>query len=102
MTNSGVGGGGTSCEGESVGVGSITMVSPGSGGGASVAVGCARCNTGVVLLSTLCAEALGCSSELEELRLFEELELVDVLELEVSALSLLTVLEALVFCFLGM
>ena len=99
MTNSGVG---TSCEGESVGVGSTTIVSPGSGGGASVAVGCAGCDAGVVVVSPLRAEALGCSSEQEELRLFEELELVDVLELEVSALSLLTVLEALVFCFLGM
>ena len=101
MTKSGVGGGGTSCEGESVGVGSITMISPGSGGGGRVAVGCARGIAGVALVSTLFAEALGCSSELEALRFLEGMELVVVLELEVSDFLLLDAVEALVFCFLG-
>ena len=77
------------------------MISPGSSGGCRVAVGCARGIKGVALVSTLFAEALGCSSELEALRLLEELELVVVLELVVSVFLLWDVAEALVFCFLG-
>ena len=62
MTKSGIGGGGTSSEGESCGLGvtgtsseweSTTRVAPGRGGGARVEVYGSVCGTDVVVLSTL-------------------------------------------------
>ena len=92
--------------------GSTTILWPGNGGGDRVASGGGRGGKDAVLfaaelmLSTLCAEAFGSSSELEALRLGlvgeeEEPELDVDLEAGVVVFLLWDLAEALVFCFFG-